>query len=343
VAAYLAGYLSPERSWHVAFAGLALPFLALLNVAILLLWLLVRPRYALIPLVTLLVGFNVHARHLQFNHPDEFIKQSNHVRVASFNAHFWNIWALYGKPQYETLERAEAFFKQEAPGILCIQEGMLHHERTGNIAIRTRKNLGYSQMVTAPYYPGGSSGLVTYVNGHVTAQGTLEHQGRVIALWCDVEVDSVPVRIYNIHLQSIKLGDEEYVMDHLAPNAYRDSLFVKGTRRIAGKLRQAFYVRAAQAELLQQHLAACQRSVILCGDLNDTPASYAHARLRKAGLKDSFVRAGKGMGRTYRGKYPSYRIDYIMTSKEIEVKAFETRAEDLSDHNPVFAWLELSR
>jgi endonuclease/exonuclease/phosphatase family metal-dependent hydrolase len=343
VAAYLAGYVSPEKSWHVAFAGLALPFLVLMNVGMMLLWLLVRPRNALIPLLTLVAGFNISARHLQFNHPDEFEKQSNHIRVASFNAHFWDIWALYGKPQYETLERAEGFFKLEAPGILCLQEGILKHERTGNIADRTRKNLGFGRMVTAPYYPGGSSGLVTYLHGKVTEQGTIGHQGRVIALWCDTEIASIPVRIYNIHLQSIRLGEEEYVMDHLAPDAYRDSLFIKGTRRIAGKLRQAFYVRAAQAERLQQHLDSCQRPVILCGDLNDTPASYAYHRLRKAGLRDAFVFAGKGMGRTYRGKYPSYRIDYIFASKNIVVKTFETRPETLSDHNPIFAWLELSR
>lgn len=343
LAAYMAGYISPERSWHLAFAGLALPFLILTNVAMVLLWLLVKPRNALIPLFIIIAGFNVNARHLQFKHPDEFEKQKHHVRVASFNAHYWNIWALYGKPQYETLERAEAFFGHEAPGILCLQEGIITHERTGNISERIRKNLGYQQKVTAPYYPGGFSGLVTYVSGKVAGQGTIEHQGRVIALWCDTEVDSVPVRVYNIHLQSIQLGEEEFVMDQLGPDAYRDSIFIKGTLKIAVKLKRAFQLRAVQAQLIREHVEACELPVILCGDLNDTPASFAYTRLRKAGLKDAFVQAGKGMGRTYRGKFPSYRIDYILISKEIKVKSFETRSEALSDHNPVFAWLELSR
>ena len=51
--------------------------------------------------------------------------------------------------------------------------------------------------------------------------------------------------------------------------------------------------------------------VIVAGDFNDTPVSYAYRKIRK-GLNDSFVNSGYGAGFTYKGNYPPNRIDYIL-------------------------------
>lgn len=50
---------------------------------------------------------------------------------------------------------------------------------------------------------------------------------------------------------------------------------------------------------------------------------------------DAFVGSGKGIGRTYIGKLPSFRIDYIFHSKDFESLNFQTLELRLSDHLPV--------
>ncbi len=341
LASYLAGNISPASIWQFAFAGLAYPFLLFANLFVAVIWLMLKARYALIPLVTLLIGWGTLSGHLQMKHPHEFDKTERHLRIASYNAHYFNIWAPFGIPQKDTLVLTEQFFSREAPDILCLQESVISHPKTGNIARHLQQNLGYTAMASQSYFENGTTGLVTLFNGTVLHQGSVELNGRHIALYVDAEIRGMPVRIYNLHLQSIRLGDQEYVMDLLAPNAYRDSLFVTGSKKIASKLRSSFKIRSAEAKLIRQHLDECETAVILCGDFNDTPASYVYRRILRGGLNDAFRKAGRGMGRTYTGRFPSYRIDYIMVSDHFKTKSFNTLKNGLSDHHPVFAWIRI--
>jgi endonuclease/exonuclease/phosphatase family metal-dependent hydrolase len=82
--------------------------------------------------------------------------------------------------------------------------------------------------------------------------------------------------------------------------------------------------------------------VILCGDFNDTPASYAY-HLISTDLLDAFVENGNGFGRTYAGKFPQFRIDYIMHSKDLKCTKFTRSEETLTDHFPITAYLRPSK
>ena len=45
--------------------------------------------------------------------------------------------------------------------------------------------------------------------------------------------------------------------------------------------------------------------------------------------------AGKGLGQTYNGKFPTLRIDYILHSPEFKINSFKTKEVNLSDHFPI--------
>ena len=129
-------------------------------------------------------------------------------------------------------------------------------------------------------------------------------------------------------------------MENLSRDAYKDSLFLNGSKQIIKKLKHAFTVRSRQVEVVRQHIQDCKYPMIVCGDLNDTPCSYAYNKIRN-GLNDSFIKTGKGMGRTYHGKFPSFRIDYIFSSKNFFTRLHQTGEKGLSDHIPVSAYLEM--
>jgi len=88
------------------------------------------------------------------------------------------------------------------------------------------------------------------------------------------------------------------------------------------------------------HIYDCPYPVVLAGDFNDTPVSYAYNQTRKY-LTDSFVESGSGVGCTYIGDFPSFRIDYVFHSEEIESANYTTLDYHFSDHKPVYCKLRI--
>ncbi|MCP4438917.1 MAG: endonuclease, partial [Aureispira sp.] len=107
-------------------------------------------------------------------------------------------------------------------------------------------------------------------------------------------------------------------------------------QRIGSKLKNAFIKRTEQARAIAKSIKECPHEVIVCGDMNDTPMSYAYHTIVK-GLKDSFYEKGRGIGSTYAGKLPALRIDYILTSSTIDVYSHQVLSKTLSDHYAVTA------
>ena len=82
--------------------------------------------------------------------------------------------------------------------------------------------------------------------------------------------------------------------------------------------------------------------VVVMGDFNDTPQSYAYRKIKK-GLHDAFKISGRGFGNTYAGELPSFRIDYIMYSNPLISYQFKRIKTEYSDHFPITTWLYLPR
>jgi endonuclease/exonuclease/phosphatase family metal-dependent hydrolase len=113
-------------------------------------------------------------------------------------------------------------------------------------------------------------------------------------------------------------------------------------KNISGRLKKAFIKRARQVDELNAYIRLSPYPVIICGDFNDTPVSYSYQKVR-GDLEDSFMSSGTGIGNTYRGNFPSYRIDFIFHSKVITSTVYKTHQIDYSDHYPVSCELSLKR
>ncbi len=59
-----------------------------------------------------------------------------------------------------------------------------------------------------------------------------------------------------------------------------------------------------------------------------------------ANLNDAFVDKGNGLGTTYLFDSYPMRLDYIMTSKDLDIVNFTTIKKTFSDHYPVSATVE---
>src|SRR5690606_23644184 len=91
---------------------------------------------------------------------------------------------------------------------------------------------------------------------------------------------------------------------------------------------------AHQVELISRHALSSPYPVIICGDFNDSPVSYSYNTITQ-NFTDAFGESAYGIGNTYRGKFPSFRIDYIFHDKRFNSGNYITHPESISDHHSI--------
>ena len=108
------------------------------------------------------------------------------------------------------------------------------------------------------------------------------------------------------------------------------------------KLATAAAKRAPEVDAVHAYIEAHrQYPMIVCGDFNDNPISYAR-RIISQGLTDCFVETGKGIGLSYNQKGFYVRIDNILVSSHFE--PYNCRIDnkmDASDHYPIICTLKM--
>jgi len=156
----------------------------------------------------------------------------------------------------------------------------------------------------------------------------------------ELDVNGKNVTLINNHLESNKLSEEErnnyYQMTKEMDTQSIDAF----TQTLTKRLTPAFKERATQAQIISDIIKNEENPyIIVCGDFNDTPISYARHKI-KGNLRDAFVDSGFGLGITYNKYRFLFRIDYIMHSENI--KSYNCEVGDLknSDHYPLWCYLQ---
>jgi endonuclease/exonuclease/phosphatase family metal-dependent hydrolase len=153
-------------------------------------------------------------------------------------------------------------------------------------------------------------------------------------IYADIRKGKDTLRVYNIHLQSIKISpDVSEMQDNV------EVINKSKSQRLFNRIRDAFKKQQQQAAILVKHKNNCPYPMMVCGDMNNSPFSYVYRNI-KGDLYDCFEEAGNGFGQTYKFKYYPARIDYIFADKKLKVKSFTSFAQfEYSDHFPVMTRL----
>lgn len=86
-------YLSPERWWFFSLFTLALPYLLLALILFLLFWLIIKPVWISVSLITLFISIHAVKNIFPPNLPTGFTmeKQPENIRIMSWNVELFNI------------------------------------------------------------------------------------------------------------------------------------------------------------------------------------------------------------------------------------------------------------
>ena len=179
--------------------------------------------------------------------------------------------------------------------------------------------------------------IATFSKFPIINKGEIIHPASSsLTIYTDVIIKRDTFRIYNNHLESFRLKKmERSFLNEMATSDDKET--INEVKNISVSLKKGFVRRAIQAQEVKENIDKSPYPVIVLGDFNDTPVSYAYRKIRK-GLNDSFVNSGYGAGFTYKGNYPPNRIDYILYDNTLINTYFEIIKVKYSDHYPIVSY-----
>ncbi|QEK52004.1 endonuclease/exonuclease/phosphatase family protein [Pedobacter aquae] len=336
---YLAKYTNPADYWFIAFFGLSYPIILFLNFLIILYWLIRKKWYALISIISILLGYNSLTSTIGFRGKTEssFVTDSNTLKLMTYNVHYFKKFGL----ELDTHTRSGIFnlLRNEQPDIIGFQEFFTRNKGKYNIKdsvfnILDTKYYYYNPSVDNNYE---SSGIAVFSKLPIKAKGNIDlkddtkgNQG----IWVDIEKNNKIFRVFIVHLASISFQPEDYSYLNKLKQDLNTEEDLNSGKRIIKRLKNAFIKRSMQVKYLQAYIDSCKTPYIIMGDFNDTPVSYTLHTLKKD-IKNGFEEKGSGLGITYNGDFPNFQIDYILASKEFDFKTYKIIKKTFSDHYPV--------
>jgi endonuclease/exonuclease/phosphatase family metal-dependent hydrolase len=344
------GLLNPQNWWPFGFLTLSAFYLLLLLLAFILFWLFVKPGWSLLSVVTLLIAFKPITNIVPFRFSTSFQKekQANALRVMSWNVEHFDI--LEHKTHPETKQKMLQLIKEYQPDIACFQE------MVGSDSIRKAINYipdimeadGFSEYHYS-YNPklnfdgDHHFGIIIFSKYPIINKQTISffpHDYNSIFQYTDVVKGTDTIRVFNIHLQSLKFTNTN--LEYIDNPSMTDEEDLKKSKSLISKLKKGFLHRKEQAERIRAEIDKSPYPVMVCGDFNDVPNSYAY-RTIGSGLQNTFAEKGSGIGRTFSGISPTLRIDNIFVSQSYDVLQYTRINKKLSDHFPVIADVQLKK
>jgi endonuclease/exonuclease/phosphatase family metal-dependent hydrolase len=360
----LLGERVPAGSWSLApLLALTVPLWLVLVALVLLYWLRRNWRVALLPLAALLLAWPQVQRglplHLGSAAQSQLTQElprrpkaprtthrapSTTLRLLSYNVRIFNLYPQLRQLDPTAPAKAIAWLATSPADVLCLQEYYQEppgtHSADGRLfQVGERLGPGSGRQVfvskTLTNSIGAEFGLAIFSRLPIVGRGEISF-GRLTqnhAMWVDVVGPGRgdTVRIFNTHLQSMSLDEGDIV----AAGSSRAGFERKG-RGLLGRFVRGAAARAWQADTLVAHVRRSPYPVLLAGDLNDLPYSYAYSQLASE-LQNAWATVGFGLGNTYHGRLPPLlRIDQQFAGPQWQVLACRIHSEiPYADHFPV--------
>jgi len=340
--AALSPYINPNTWWVHGFLALITPYLILTLILFILFWLISRPKWALISIIVLCIGYKQLPVVFAWSGDSGFIKRKseNSFRIAD-----WNVQSFIGLTKNTAakkgirVEVAESILKNN-PDIICLQE--FNSAKSENNIILFSK--------THPYYyfskdyhltqSDYQSGCIIFSKYPVIDSGKIEFPNAESLIYIDILKGTDTLRIFTTHLQSFKFKKDDY--ENIEKLKASENTSITANKSLIRKMKFAYQKRGIQTDMVQKALNESPYPSVICGDFNDVPNSYTYFNIRQD-WQDAFLKKDFGIGRTFISIAPTLRIDYILAGNQFEIKQFDMIDEALSDHIMLLADIRLKK
>jgi endonuclease/exonuclease/phosphatase family metal-dependent hydrolase len=347
-------WFDPAHWWFMGFFTLLSSYFLIILFTFFIVWLFIKPRRSLLFILVIVFNWQPICNIFPPRLPVAFVikKQNNALRIMSWNVEQFEIMQYSTHPELK--QEMFNLINTYQPDIACFQEMVC-----ADSAIPSMPGL------TTYYHKFGLYTLNDFIDSlhfpyHCYAYNPKEnflyneHFGTIIFSkypmirkriiryypydynsifeYVDILKGNDTIRIFDVHLQSLHLtpSNLQYI-DSPSLSSERD---IESSESLLSKFKTGFLKRHKQAERIKAEVNKSPYPLILCGDFNDVPNSYAYETIGD-GLQNAFVTKGAGIGRTFSGISSTLRIDNIFVGQEFSIQQFTRIHKRLSDHFPI--------
>lgn len=311
-------------------ATLALPAVALACLVLLVLLALFRQwRSAAVLVGALMLSWPTLRLITPFNltHPDADPDKIQ-LKVLTMNVTEFN-WMNHPEPS-----KNMRYILDENADIVVIQEGLVYfpYEQLGTVKPMLEELYKKYPYRKKHFFDVGilSKYPFTEVKSPYLATDTLNY---FIKAW-DVDAPGGEIRVVSMHLSSLRFTENDSrVIESMNVPSGRKRRIASVTR----KLDNGFQNHARQAKAIRQLLDDTTGDVLVMGDMNDTPGSYAYRTVCGDDLRDAWADSGFGPTYTFHAHHLYVKIDHILYRGDLELQSCKTVKAGESDHYPVVA------
>lgn len=305
---YFLPYISPKTIPLSAVLSLVVPFLILINTLFFIYWLIKLKKKFIISALILGLGILLSSPFYKFSSKQNFLNDD--IKVMSYNVRMFNVYEWI---KDKTITgKIEDFITDKAADVLAIQE--YHYS--------SKRKLNYKYSYFVPKKKNFGSAI--FSNFPIINKGSLDFKESANnAIFVDILKGKDTIRIYNLHLQSLKI------------NPSKENFGEENSGKLIARLKSGFLQQVQQTEAFIAHEKKWKGKKVICGDFNNTAYSWVYKQIM-ADKKDAFVEAGEGTGRSFNYMFPM-RIDFILTDNTCEINNFKTYTKKYSDHFPIMA------
>ncbi len=337
LSSFLAWKISPLKTNLFSYIGIGFGAILFINILYLFLWIVIRKwTLALFSLVSLLICTKPITTFFPLHISKKEIPE-NSIKILTYNVKLFD-----NESKKECNKRPLLNYIAETDAdIVCLQEYFV--SETGQAFITQNDiNKILNQYPYKSIIPLSFSDKYRTLGLAVFSKYPIEKKRKIMfeksyngAAVYTVNIEGERYTIANVHLESNQITTEDKQLYSQYIQSDGEVKLEDVTTNIRKRLGRAFRMRANQTALIKKAIAETESdNIIICGDFNDTPISYAYNKL-KDGLVDSYASNNFGPGITYHEDFFLFRIDYILHSKNL--KASQTRIDKVkySDHYPL--------
>lgn len=335
-------WMNQDQFWFTGLFALACFYFLLLLIAFLVFWIFVKPGLIFISLLTVILCWNPLKHLVRIRVSENFTlhKDPSVLRIMSWNVAHFDI--LEHKTHPEKKQQMIDAINELQPDVACFQEMVASDSVPGAINYLPdfiqqldMDQYHYAYNPKLDFDAKHRFGIIIFSKFPIINQQTISMPPgdyNSIFQFVDIVRSGDTFRVFNIHLQSLKFSRDN--RRYIEEPSITNEADLEKSKNILVKLKKGFFKRRRQSDHIREAINKSPYPVIVCGDFNDVPNSYAYNTIGK-GLINAFAEKGSGIGNTFDGISPTLRIDNIFAGKQFTVQQFIRSRKKLSDHFPI--------
>ncbi|MFC4263125.1 endonuclease/exonuclease/phosphatase family protein [Ferruginibacter yonginensis] len=304
----------------------------------------------LIGVVSMAICYKPIHQLIKLNMADDFEvkKPANNIRVMSWNVEHFDI--LEHKTHPEVKVKMLDLINKYMPDVACFQEMVGGDEDPSaiNYVPTIAAKLGFSQYFYSynkkdDFDNKHHFGIIIFSRYPIIKTATIENDPfdyNTTFQQIDIVKNTDTIRVLNVHLQSLKFSNTN--KQYIENPTLQSENDIEKSKNIISKLKTGFLKRKRQSDYIRAAMDKSPYPLIVCGDFNDVPNSYAYNTIGK-NMLNAFVEKGSGIGRTFSAISPTLRIDNIFVSPTFQVQQYIRIPKIMSDHYPIITDIKIER